>query len=480
MKIRTRIFLVFTLVTALGVYGLVSWMQEEMRPRYLEAQEDPLVDMAQTLATLIETQGLVGAGEQIRPDPVFLQAAFGRLAERQLQARIYALEKHRVDVRVYVTDRHGVVVFDSDNDRDLGVDYSRWRDVRLTLAREYGARSTPGDPIFAKGATMYVAAPVELGDQIVGVVSVGKPTRNAERFLKAALRELANAGVIAALLAVLIALVLYWWVSRPLKQLHDYARAVEAGERLPPPDMGRNEIGQVADGISAMRKALDGKAYVEDYVQALTHELKSPTAAIRGAAELLDEDMPEQDKRRFLDNIRRETERLQDILDRLLDLAAIENRSALEQATREDMSSIVASVVESLAPVAAVRAIELVFHPEAEFPVRADRLLVEQAVGNLLKNAIEFSPTGAPITLELRVQDREVELSIHDRGPGIPEYARDRLFERFYSLPRPDSAKSTGLGLSFVKEIAALHRGSIDVGNAVDGGAVARFALPLI
>jgi len=79
----------------------------------------------------------------------------------------------------------------------------------------------------------------------------------------------------------------------------------------------------------------------------------------------------------------------------------------------------------------------------------------------------------------VRATGRQVELAVRDRGPGLPEYARDRVFEKFFSLARPDTGKkSTGLGLALVKEVAALHGGSAKLANHPDGGAVATLTLP--
>jgi two-component system sensor histidine kinase CreC len=92
--------------------------------------------------------------------------------------------------------------------------------------------------------------------------------------------------------------------------------------------------------------------------------------------------------------------------------------------------------------------------------------LLRRAVSNLLDNALDFSPEGGHIELGLQVQGRWAQITVRDQGPGIPGYAQDKVFEKFYSLARPHSKKkSTGLGLSFVKEIASLHRGKVELGN---------------
>ncbi|UUZ56591.1 hypothetical protein LP419_16685 [Massilia sp. H-1] len=109
-----------------------------------------------------------------------------------------------------------------------------------------------------------------------------------------------------------------------------------------------------------------------------------------------------------------------------------------------------------------------------------DALLLRQALGNLLDNAIDFSPRAATIELTVTRREDTAVIGVRDQGPGIPDYAQERLFERFYSLPRPEGAKSTGLGLPFVREAVALHRGRVTVVNAPRGGVLATVELPLL
>ena len=110
--------------------------------------------------------------------------------------------------------------------------------------------------------------------------------------------------------------------------------------------------------------------------------------------------------------------------------------------------------------------------------LNGDRLLLAQALSNLLDNALEFSPPGGVIELSGAPEEGGYLLRVRDHGPGVPDYALERVFERFYSLPRPDSGKSTGLGLSLVREVAQLHGGRAELLNHADGGAEARLWLP--
>ena len=112
--------------------------------------------------------------------------------------------------------------------------------------------------------------------------------------------------------------------------------------------------------------------------------------------------------------------------------------------------------------------------------VEGDPFLLRRAVSNLLDNATDFSAEGAEVRMTLERTPRAVRIRVRDQGPGIPEYAQDKVFEKFYSLARPHSSKkSTGLGLSFVREIASLHHGRIELDNAPGGGALATLSLPL-
>ena len=116
---------------------------------------------------------------------------------------------------------------------------------------------------------------------------------------------------------------------------------------------------------------------------------------------------------------------------------------------------------------------------DASPAVRGDAFLLRQALGNLVENAIDFSPHGADVDIGLRTDGDHAVIEVRDRGPGIPDYAMPRIFERFYSLPRPDGgSRSSGIGLCLVAEVAALHGGSATLLPRDGGGTVARLGLP--
>ncbi|MCG8617742.1 MAG: ATP-binding protein, partial [Desulfobacterales bacterium] len=205
-----------------------------------------------------------------------------------------------------------------------------------------------------------------------------------------------------------------------------------------------------------------------------------PVSAIAGAAELLEEEVPPEQKARFLANIKTESRRIQTLVDRMLALSSLEHRSGLEKAEDVDINKIIEAAVQASGREAEEKALQITITRRSESPVTGDAFLLEQAVSNLLRNAVEFSPQGGDITLDLESDSDRISLRISDRGPGIPDYAKEKIFDRFFSLRRPGHGKkSTGLGLNFVREIAHLHKGSIDVRNLPAGGAVAMLTLPV-
>ena len=237
----------------------------------------------------------------------------------------------------------------------------------------------------------------------------------------------------------------------------------------------------LAAAFDTMRDVLENREYVEHYVQTLTHELKSPLAAIRGASELLQEDMPEAQRKKFLQNIQGESLRLQDLIDRLLALAALEKKKTLEEAVEVNLSDLAHEVCDHFSPVITQRGLKLDCWIQGEVHVRGDAFVLQTALNNFVQNAVDFSPENSVISIGLKVLDDRAYFIVEDEGPGIPDYAVERVFERFYSLPRPASGKkSSGLGLCFVREAALLHGGSAALENR-DGGKGARavFQLPI-
>lgn len=472
---RNRIFLGILLIYLAGTAFLLYRVLADLDPRYRESAEESLVETSQLLATLVEQDVRDGAIDTARIEPLFHS-----LYARRFEARIFSLEKTRVELRLYVTDRSGRVLYDSLG-RAQGADYSQWRDVRLALRGEYGARTTLDVADQPDTAVMYVGAPVRWGNDIVGAVAVGKPVQSFGQFVEAARRKTLYVGLFSAVAVLLLAVMVSVWLVRPFGLVGDYVRYVRAQRGFHPPRLARRAWGTLRAAYGEMRDALAGRSYVADYVQTLTHEVKSPLSAIRGAAELLQEPgMPPEQRQKFLANITRETQRIQEMVDRMMELTALESRRALEHEAVAPLRPLLEEAAAAATDAGAARQVRVKLDVRQDAEVDGDAFLLRQALRNLLDNAIDFSPPRGEVAVSLERDGRHAVVRVRDQGPGIPEYAQDKVFEKFYSLERPHSGKkSTGLGLAFVREIAALHRGRIELENGPDGGAVATLTLPL-
>ncbi len=472
MKIGLRILLGYFLIVGLAAWFLLNVFMEQVKPGVRSTLEDTLVDTSQLLASLVAPDMRAGA---LANSPVV--ARMQDYARHGVDININGVRKQTLDYRIYITDRRGIVLFDSSG-RDVGRDYSRWNDVYLTLQGKYGARSTRSVPDDEMSTVMHVAAPIRDGGEVIGVLTVAKPNASVQAFVERSQRKILQRGAVLLLLSLLIGLAFAWWLHHALGKLMRYIGEVEAGRKVALPALGRNEFGTLGRALEAMRIRLEGKEYVEQLMHTLAHELKSPIAAIQASAELLQEDMPPAERRQFLASILEQNARQRQLIDKLLALVRVEKQQRLDHPERIALAPLLAQVAQDAAATLAARGLHLQLDAD-ELAVAGDALLLRQALGNLLDNAAGFAPPGSRIDLTAHRQGAHVEIAVRDRGAGIPAYARERVFERFYSLPRPASGKSTGLGLPFVREVASLHGGTVEVVNHAEGGACARLCLPL-
>lgn len=472
MSLTSRILLGFLVLALAAFFFVIEPVMDRVERQYLEAAEEPMIDAAEILAGIVSHE--MNASKKL---PAAFAPGLQIALDRHLDARIYSLRKQKVLMDVYITDARGVVIYDSGRPGRVGQDYSKRKDVWLTMAGLYGARSTRDDEYDSNSSIMYVGAPLVAQGKIIGVLTVYKPQRAMREFIAETRRQIFTLALGSIAVFLFVGFFLSRWVTAPLARLTRHAEAVTRGEKPPPPRMPGHQLKVLAASLERMRDALQDRNYVQSYVQTLSHEMKAPVAAIRGSAELLEEpDLPPERREQFLTNIRNEAARLQNLIEQLLALASLESRKRLENPQRVDLSALSARVVNEIR--ARGNAIEL--HAEKECHVAGDEFLLETALRNLIQNAAEFSPPGGAVEVQIAREDSRVVARVRDSGPGIPDYAADKVFDRFYSLPRPATGrKSSGLGLCFVREAAVLHGGGATLANRADApGAEAALSLP--
>ena len=470
MRLGIRILFGFFLITGLAGFFVLRIFMAEVKPSVREVMEDMMVDTANILAELA-SDDLANLDKLPRlpdqPAPTLDSGRFAthvnNYARRPIDAKIWGLSKQSLDFRVYVTDARGKVVFDSTHG-SVGADYSQWRDVALTLRGQYGARSTRDVQQDERSSVMYVGAPVLHNGEVIGVLTVAKPTATVQAFIDRAERKIFISGLWLLGLSAAVGVLVTLWVVWSIRRLRQYANQIEAGKKVPVPNVP-GELGDLAQAMEAMRLRVEGRDYVEAYVRALTHELKSPLAAIRGAGELLQEPLPEPDRQAFAADVLAQTQRLQTMVDRLLELSKLEQR----QTPQAPQQLVLNEFLTSFMPLAQAgrpqAAIELIANGDTSH-VLADPDLLALALNNLLDNAAAFAPPGSTVTLEARDQ----VITVADQGPGVPDFAMPQLGNKFFSTVRPDGVtKGSGLGLAIVQQIMALHGGRMVVRNMEPG-----------
>ncbi len=221
-----------------------------------------------------------------------------------------------------------------------------------------------------------------------------------------------------------------------------------------------------------------------DFVANVSHELRTPLTAIKGAAETLLQGALEspEDARRFAEMIDRQARRLGHLVEDLLDLASIESGEAAPHLEEISLGRVAEDLLEEVADRAKAKGLMLVNQmPQDPLEIKADRQLLEQALLNLLDNAIKYTDAGGQVTLGAQVGEKELAILVSDTGMGIAQPDQIRLFERFYRVDKDRSREmgGTGLGLAIVKHIAQAHGGRVEVESRLGAGSTFRLTLPL-
>jgi two-component system, OmpR family, sensor histidine kinase CreC len=476
MHLGLRLFFGFLVITGLAAFFVMRVFVAEVKPSVRQVMEDILVDTANLLAEEAAADlAAMPAGGDLRGSR--FAAAARAYAGRSVDAQIWGLHKRRLDLRIYITDAAGRVVLDEgaglEGGGALGADYSRWRDVALTLRGDYGARATREVRTDESSSVMYVAAPVRAVDgRVLGVLTVAKAQSTIAPFVERAERKILVAGAWLLGLSLAVGVAVTLWAVWEVRRLRRYAQ--QAGDDLAavaPPRLP-GELGDLARAMGAMRERLEGRTQREQFVRALTHELKGPLAVIRGAAELLEDPALEPAGReRFVAQVQEQADRLRELVDRLLELSKLESAGPARAHERLDLVALTEQVLVDHGPALQQRGLQMRWGSRDDrLAVQGDAAQLALALSNLLANAIGFAPAGSTLELSAEADGDHALWRLRDHGAGVPDYALPHLGERFYATARPGGTrKGSGLGLAIVRQVAALHGGELRIAPASPG-----------
>lgn len=473
MSIFIRIWFFFGLIILLGLWFMSYTFNQQVKPNVRQVVEDTLAENANIIAMLVAEDVY-----ENKVNTVQFDAKIQNALNRKLNANIWQHNKKEINQQIYITDAKGLVIYDSQGIA-TGQDYSRWNDVYLTLQGKYGVRSTrsyEGDP---NSSTMFIAAPIyyqtaqNQQQKLIGVVSIGKPNSSVQPYIQRAEDQLLRQAAWITLLSLFLASLVAYWLKHSIDRVRKYAQAL-APVNQTPYFRSAKELNQVAQAVENMREKLEDRAYVEHYVNTLTHELKSPLTAIQASAELLKEDLPLNDQQQFAQHIHAQSQRLKLLIDRMLLLTRLEKSKHQIELQNFNLSELIQQVLDQQASQLQSKKIQCLLDIEANCIIQADRFWLQQTIANLLDNALDFSAESSKILIQLHRQAHQsIQLQIFNEGEWIPEYALSQVFDTYFSLPRPiTQQRSSGIGLSIVKQVIEQHHGQIQIQNIQENNIV--------
>jgi heavy metal sensor kinase len=288
---------------------------------------------------------------------------------------------------------------------------------------------------------------------------------------------------------VLLAWVVGWWMAgnalKPVQELRTAAHQIgisQLDHRLPLRGT-RDELDGLAETFNQVFARLeDAVGNMKQFTASISHELRTPLTALQIETEmaLMRPELPEE-YRRVLASQLEEFQKLNRLINRLLELARAE-AGEIQLATREfDLSTVLHSLVEQIEPIAASKDVSLQLRCSDRIRLAGDQHWLERAILNLVDNAIKFTPGGGRVRIEAAARNGSAVIEIFDTGIGIPQESLGHIFERFYQVDasRSKQMQGVGLGLAIAKWIVEAHRGTIEVMSETGAGSCFTILLPL-
>ncbi|MFA6990391.1 MAG: histidine kinase dimerization/phospho-acceptor domain-containing protein [Candidatus Gastranaerophilaceae bacterium] len=360
----------------------------------------------------------------------------------------------KTSMRVTIILPSGKVIADSEENPSLMDNHKDRPEIMLALADKIGNSIRYSHTL--KKDMMYVAIPVVQNQKTSGIIRVSVPLLFIDKVLKVIYFKIVAEGLIAAIIAAAISFFIAGRISKPLEDLGRGAEHFAKGDlqyRLSIPKT--KEIGELALAMNEMAAQLDNKIIQlkklenirRDFIANVSHELRTPITSIKGYAEtLIDGALDNKEKaEKFINTILSQANRLNSIIEDLLSLSRLEQESKESELNIEKATII--DIINSATQLCSIKAdtanIKLEFSCPNDIKSIVNSSLIEQAIVNLVDNAIKYSTQGSKVLIEALLDNNEIVIKVIDQGCGIPEEHLSRIFERFY---RVDKARSRKLG----------------------------------
>ena len=394
------------------------------------------------------------------------------------------------NLAIYVTNKDGLLVLDSrglmlgkdmSSHNEVGSALSGSKDItRVVVETISGPKKARGAVIeyFYKSRFLNASNPIYGNNgEILGAVVVVAPLMDLldQNYL---LQFIFYIFLISLIFGALGS----YRISRNIRRIQKYTSSLFSGEDVAIPDLN-NQFNNLAKTIENARSEVELKDDVEQYIDTLAHELRTPITGIQLTAENLLTPMSDKQRKRFIENILDSNKHMDLLVNRLLDLSRIERREALKVIETLNILQAINSVLRAPSRIKNIadKDLNIILEVNSKSLISAEKILLEQAIGNIINNALDFSPKSGTITIKSSETNSSISIIVLDDGPGIPPQVLNKLFTRFFSVSRPDTGiRGNGLGLRFVRKIMQLHGGEVTLQNRfIQHGAEAKLRFPI-
>jgi len=485
---RTRLFLAIVIVVAV-VLGLVLLSLPRLLEGYFLEQEQTVLEArVESVATILAGELAEVSGSGARPlimpgngvPGVSTELTLGDAQEGSV--RDLTEKVAQADVRVALAP---------------GADEAAVWQLDVALPDEAGETGQTREPgLSATSSTIvsdfWYSDTAPPGRELT--VTLSNPFSSREETTATITEVLLNAALVALVVALLVALLLAQWLARPLRRLTVTSRLLGEGHldaRVEIPANSPPEVQELSNAFNDMAERLQASVVIisadrdrsREFVADVSHELRTPIAAMRTFNELLLEGAAEDPATReeFLRGSRQQLERLDWLAANLLELSKLDSGLVALQLRREDLRTVAEDAVDHAEPMAERKGVELRTHLPDEAVIQAhDPPRLGQVLGNLIGNAIKFTPKGGVIDVAVQATDDGASFTVSDTGVGIDPTELEHVFDRFYrgTRRREERAGGSGLGLAIARSIVDMHHGRISISSTPDVGTEVLVTLP--
>jgi signal transduction histidine kinase len=462
-SLRNRLALVFFGITLLAIGALYLYVAPGLQTRLVDEKLSALASAAGRYSTLVTET----VGGSLRPPQVQGRIDFAALSSGD-RVILYS-------VGSALTPSGPQLTLQDDSSNRLAA-------PALTVPVAYRAASTgrmaTGVEQAPGGVVAEAAYPIFYGGQVGAVIVYSSPVGDIVRNVAIVRHEILVAGGIALLLVLLGGLLVARWLALRVKRLERAAEQVAAGDFAHPiPVDSKDELGQLAVAFNDMQRQLAQlESARKQFIATASHELRTPIFSLGGFVELLeDEDLDPETRRRFVEQLGAQVERLRKLSVDLLDLSRLEAGSLELRPEQVDLGELTRSVSGEFEPTLAQHDAHLELRLTARrIEALCDPVRVAQIMRILIDNALAHTAAGTRIVVTAGRDDGHVRLAVRDDGPGIARGAMPRVFEPFFTA---DDAQGSGLGLAIASELAERMSGRLSV-ESVPGETIFTLELP--